>query len=174
MGLSKQICRCGTAPSARNAAFTIIEIMVTVSVLSICMAVVVPRLTSTKRQAIATTVGNDLMKFAAAFDVYAQERGQFPAETEAGVFPPEMAERINSQAWTRMTPMGGQYNWDNNQTHYGTRYRAIIQISATAAAPLPEDVEIWEALDRTIDDGNLSTGHFRLGAGNEPIYIIAQ
>lgn len=33
------------------------------------MAVVVPRLTSTKRQAIATTVGNDLMKFAAGFDV---------------------------------------------------------------------------------------------------------
>lgn len=143
-------------------------------ILSICVAVLVPRLTSTKRQAIATAVGNDLMKFAAAFDVYAQERGQFPGETEAGVLPTEMAERINSQAWTRMTPMGGQYNWDKDQVHYGTRYRAVIQICATASAPLAEDVEIWEALDRTIDDGNLSTGHFRLGAGNEPIYIVAQ
>lgn len=145
-----------------------------VGILSICVAVLVPRLTSTKRQAIATAVGNDLMKFAAAFDVYAQERGQFPAETDTGVLPPEMAERISSQAWTRMTPMGGQYNWDNNQMHYGTRYRAVIQICGTTSAPLPEDVELWEALDRTIDDGNLSTGHLRLGAGNEPIYIVAQ
>lgn len=142
-------------------------------ILSLSVAVIIPRLQTTKRQAIATAMANDLKTFAAAFDVYAQERGAFPAETETAVLPPEMEGRIKPEAWTRTTPMGGQYNWDNNQRHYGTVYRAAIQICATAAAPLPEDIEVWEAVDRTIDDGDLSTGNFRLGSGNEPIFIVA-
>lgn len=144
-----------------------------IGIVSLSVAVLVPRLTSTKRQAIATAVAADLTQFSSAFDVYAQERGSFPAETDTGVLPPEMVGRIKPETWTRMTPMGGQYNWDNSQMHYGNRYRAVIQISASESAPLPEDVEMWEALDRTIDDGNLATGNLRLGAGNEPIFIVA-
>lgn len=142
-------------------------------ILSITIAAVVPRLTSTKRQAIATAIGNDLRTFAAAFDAYAQEKGAYPAEVEAGVLPPEMADRLNNTAWLRTTPIGGKYNWDSNQQHYGTRYRAVIQISGTDDAPLPEDVDLWETIDKVIDDGNLSTGHFRLGADNQPIFIVS-
>jgi type II secretory pathway pseudopilin PulG len=142
-------------------------------ILSISLAVFVPRLTTTKNQSMATAVANDLRTFAAAFDTYAQEKGGWPAEVDAGVLPPEMTDRLNNQAWLRQTPIGGQYNWDNNQMHYGVRYQAVIQISDTASAPLPEDVEMWEAIDKVIDDGNLSTGNFRLGANNEPIFIIS-
>ncbi len=147
--------------------------MMSLGILSLTIAAVVPRLASTKRQAIATTLGNDLRTFAAAFDAYAQEKGSFPAEVAAGVLPPEMADRLNNTAWLRTTPIGGKYNWDNNQQHYGTRYRAVIQISSAEGAALPQDVELWEAIDRTIDDGNLMTGHFRLGADDEPIFIIS-
>ncbi len=144
-----------------------------IMILSISIAVLVPRLTSTKRQAMATAVGNDLRTFAAAFDAYAQEKGGFPAEVDAGVFPAEMGDRVNRTAWLRTTPIGGQYNWDFNQMHQGTRYRAVIAISSTAAAPLNEDLDLWEAIDRVIDDGNLATGNFRLGADNEPIFIVS-
>jgi len=147
--------------------------MVVIGIISILVAAAVPRITSTKRQALATALGNDLRTFAAAFDTYAQEKGAFPAEVEAGVLPPEMADRLNNTAWLRVTPIGGHYNWDSNQQHQGVRYRAVIQVSETDGASLPEDVELWQAIDKTIDDGNLNTGNFRLGADNQPIFIIS-
>jgi prepilin-type N-terminal cleavage/methylation domain-containing protein len=157
----------------RIAAFTLVEIMVTITIISLLAAIMVPSVQRVKRRTVATAVANDLRTFAAAFDTYAHETGGWPAEVAAGVFPPEMASRINSTAWQRPTPIGGQYNWDNNQTHYGTKYRAVIQISDTAAVPLLQDVELWEAVDRVIDDGNLATGNFRLGANDEPIFIVS-
>jgi hypothetical protein len=84
-----------------------------------------------------------------------------------------MAARIDPATWSRKTPMGGQYNWDNNQTHYGTKYRAVIAINETSAAPLTQDVDLLLAVDRAIDDGVLTTGNFRLGANDEPIFIVA-
>lgn len=157
----------------RDAAFTLVEIMVVVTIISLLAALSIPALQSVKRRTIATTLGNDLRTFAAAFDTYATERGAFPAEVAAGVFPPEMVDRIKPVSWNRVTPIGGQYNWDNNQTHYGTKYRGVIQISTTGTATLLQDVEMWEAVDRTIDDGNLTTGNFRLGADDEPIFIVS-
>jgi prepilin-type N-terminal cleavage/methylation domain-containing protein len=169
----KPLSLASTFRRRRPAGFTIIEVLMSLGILSITIAAVVPRLTSTKRQAIATAVVNDLRTFAAAFDTYAQEKGGYPAETAAGELPTEMKDRINNTAWLRQTPIGGQYNWDNNQLHTGTRYKAVIQISETAAAPLPQDLDLWEAIDRVIDDGNLNTGNFRLGANDEPIFIIS-
>jgi type II secretory pathway pseudopilin PulG len=147
--------------------------MMVLGILSITIAAVVPRITSTKRQALATSVGNDLRTFAAAFDTYAQEKGSFPPEVEAGVVPPEMIDRLNNSAWLRITPIGGHYNWDFNQMHQGVRYRAVIAINDTEGAPVPEDVDLWLAIDKVIDDGNLNTGNFRLGADNQPIFIVS-
>lgn len=156
------------------AGYSFIEVLMSIGILSISLAVCVPRLSVSKRQAIAAALVGDLRVFATAFETYAQEHGSFPAEANAGEMVPEMAGSLGQKGWLKPTPIGGQYNWDADQVHYGTRYRAVIQISATAAAPLIEDVELWEAIDKLIDDGNLNTGIFRLGAGNEPIYIIAQ
>ncbi len=169
----KSLLRIPSPPPRRSAGFTIIEIMVTLGILSILIASVVPRITGTKRQALAAAVVNDLRTFAAAFDTYAQEKGGFPPEVDAGVLPPEMADRISNTVWLRQTPIGGQYNWDNNQLHGGTHYRAVIQICETATASLPQDLDLWEAIDRMVDDGNLATGNFRLGANDEPIFIIS-
>src|SRR4051812_12294741 len=77
-----------------SSGFTLVEVLMCVGILSISLAVFVPRLTSTKRQAMAAAVGGDLRTFAAAFEAYAQEKGSFPAEVEAGVLPPEMADRL--------------------------------------------------------------------------------
>jgi type II secretory pathway pseudopilin PulG len=147
--------------------------MVTVTIISLLAAISVPTVQIVKRRAIATAIGNDLRTFAGAFDVYAHETGGWPAEVAAGVFPPEMASRINSTAWQRPTPFGGQYNWDNNQMHAGTRYRAAIAISSTALSPVVQDADLLEMIDRIVDDGNLATGNFRLGADDEPVFIVA-
>ncbi|MCX6950901.1 MAG: type II secretion system protein [Verrucomicrobia bacterium] len=163
------------ARSARGGrrAFSLIEIMITLTIISLLAAISMPTLKSVKRRTAATAIGNDLRTFAAAFDGYVHETGAWPAETAAGVLPPEMAARINPTAWLRATPLGGQYNWDNNQMHAGNRYKAAIAISDTAASPFIQDVDLLEAIDRIIDDGNLATGNFRIGADDEPVFIVA-
>ena len=144
------------------------------SIGSMVMAAGVPKVRKAQRVATATVIANDLRTFAAVFETYAQEDGAWPAETAAGVLPPELAGRLSDNAWLRVTPLGGQYNWENNQMHVGIRYRAAISISETAAAPLPVDEDMLLEIDRLIDDGNLATGNFRIGVNNDPLLILQQ
>jgi type II secretory pathway pseudopilin PulG len=148
--------------------------MVVVTIISLLAALSVPALQSVKRKTIATAVANDLRTFSGAFDVYSHETGGWPAEVNVGVFPPEMANRLTTSSWQRVTPIGGQYNWDNNQMHAGTRIRAAIAISSTPTSPVNLDVDLLEAIDKLIDGTvDLSAGNFRIGADGEPVYVIA-
>lgn len=155
--------------------FTLVELMVVVLIISVLATISVPAIQRIQRKAKSTTIANDFRVFGAAFDTYAQEMGAWPAETAAGVFPPEMDQRINQTAWLRKTPMGGQYNWENNQLHFGITYRAGIAIGATAGAPLPLDNNMLLDLEHAIDGKNQTNwfgGSFHLGTGLVPLYII--
>jgi prepilin-type N-terminal cleavage/methylation domain-containing protein len=155
--------------------FTLVELMIVVLIISVLATITVPAVQRIQRKAKATTIMNDFRVFGAAFDTYAQEMGGWPAETAAGVFPPEMAQRMNQTAWLRKTPMGGQYNWENNQMHFGVTYRAAIAIAATAGAPLPLDVNQLYDLEHGIDGANQINwlgGTFHLGTGLVPLYIV--
>lgn len=151
--------------------------MVVVAIISVLAAVSVPSLQRIQRKSKVTAIANDFRVFAAAFDTYAQERGSWPAESAAGVFPAGMDQRINRTAWLRKTPMGGQYNWDYNQVSLFGTYKATITIAATASAPLPLDVNMLYDLEHTIDSPNTldwANGSFRLGTGIVPLYMIQQ
>lgn len=158
---------------AAQAGFTLVEIMMVVLIISVLGMLAVPTVARIQRRAKSTAILNDFRVFAAAFDAYAQENGSWPAETAAGVVPAGMSTHLNTTAWTRVTPMGGKYNWENNQLHFGTRYRAAIAISATADAPLILDVPQLLDLEKSIDnDGNLLGGNFHLGTGLIPLFIV--
>ena len=85
-----------------------------------------------------------------------------------------MAGRLGQTGWQRPTPIGGQYNWDADQTHAGVKYRAAVSISGTNLSPLPVNEETLLDIDRLMDDGNLATGNFRIGVNNDPVFIILQ
>lgn len=151
------------------------EIMVVVLILSVLAMLSVPAVARVQRKAKSTAIINDFKVFAAAFDTYSQEMGAWPAEAAAGVFPTGMDQRINQTAWLRKTPMGGQYDWENNQLHFGIRYRAAIAISATADSPLPSDANQLADLEFSIDgkkQTNWFAGSFHLGSGANPLYIV--
>jgi len=158
----------------RLAAFTLMQVLVSMAVGSVVITAGVPRVRESERRARSNIIIADLTIFAAAFDTYAQENGGWPAETAAGVMPPEMAGRLGSTSWLRVTPIGGQYNWENNQMHGGVRYRAAITISSTSLAPVTIDPEALAEIDRVLDDGNLSTGLFRTGVNHDALYILQQ
>ena len=165
--------RCSFA-ARRHGAFTIVQVLMSLSIGSIVMSFAVPKVKQAERQSRSTIIAADLRTFAAAFDAYAHEKGTWPAETNAGELPPEMAERLGPTGWLRVTPIGGQYNWESNQLHGGIRYRAAISISDTTLGPLPLNEEVLLEIDRLMDDGNLSTGNFRTGVNHDPLFIIQQ
>lgn len=148
--------------------------MVALAIVSILISLAIPQVKQYQVKATAAVVASDLRTFATAFEAYAQEKGSFPPEANAGVLPPEMADRLSSTGWLRPTPIGGQYNWENGQMHGGARYRAAISISETETSPLEVHAERLLAIDRLMDDGNLSTGNFRTGVNNDALYVILQ
>lgn len=145
-----------------------------VLIVSVLAAAAVPAFTRLQRRAKTTTIVNDFRTFAAAFETYTHEKGGWPAETAAGVCPPVMTSRVNTAAWGRTTPMGGKYNWDYRQNHFGTTITAAISIAAVTGAPLPLDVAQLTDLENVLDAGNTNWlgGNFRLGTGIIPVYVI--
>jgi prepilin-type N-terminal cleavage/methylation domain-containing protein len=161
-------------PSARadNRGFTIIELAVAVFVVGLVSAVAMPTFKRLTIAAQTTAVVNDLRVFAAAFQSYAQQNNAYPPEAGIGVMPTGMTGTLGTTSWRRITPIGGRYNWDNNVRHAGTRYRAAIGIRTQTTNRVTTDRTHLLAIDSRIDDGNLATGNFFLGAGNEPVFII--
>lgn len=166
------MCRSRRRPALPG--FTLVEVMVVVTLISVLASLSVPAVRLVKMRARTAAIANDFRTFEAAFNGYAQEHGAFPPEAAAGVMPTGMSERLNSTAWLRPTPMGGRYDWENNQLHFGVKYRAAIAITATANSPLPLDVNQLLDLDRKQDDGNLFNGSFRIGAALNPLWVILQ
>lgn len=153
--------------------FTLVEIMVVVTLISLIAMLSVPTMQKIRRKARATAIANDFRVFATAFMTYSQENGAWPVETAAGITPAGMDPYLRGGAWPRVTPMGGRYNWENLQLHQaGFRPRAAIAITSTGDSPILVDASQLTAIDEAIDDGDLTTGNFRVGAGNAPLFVI--
>lgn len=169
MNRSVQAARRGA-----TAAFSLVEIMMVVAIISVLASLAVPSAKRYQLNSRATVIASDLRTFAGIFEAYAQENGSFPAESAPGEVPTGMADRLGVTDWQRVTPLGGHYNWENNQQHGGVRYRAAICISETSSSPIEVNADMLLAIDRIIDDGDLTTGSFRTGVNNDALYIIQQ
>jgi len=163
--------RSRSRPDRRG--FTLVELMMVVLIISVLAMLAVPAFARIRMRTKTTAILNDVRVFSAAYDTYAHETGAFPADTAVGVLPVAMTGRLDATAWARITPMGGKYNWEYNQNHFGTRIRAAISIAAATGAPLTLDVAQLTELETTIDkDFNWLGGNFRLGTGLVPLFVI--
>jgi prepilin-type N-terminal cleavage/methylation domain-containing protein len=165
-------------PRPADRAFSLVELMIAVLIISILFAMAVPTYQRIQRKARATTVANDFRVFGAAFQAYAHERGTWPAESAPGVVPTGVTNQdLQTETWSKMTPMGGKFDWEYNQVHpggttAGGKWHAAVAITNTSDAPLIIDADLMEAIDQDLDDGDLDTGIFRKGFGDCPILII--
>lgn len=159
---------------ASEAGVGLVELMVVVVILSMLMMVAVPSYQQIQRKSRAAALVNDFRVFSTAFQAYAHETGNWPPETAAGVIPPGFtADDFNLTAWTRGTEaIGGKFDWEFNQLHGGVRYRAALALSDTADHPLLLDPALFLEMDRLLDDGDFSTGSFRLGDNLAPLVIL--
>ena len=141
-------------------------------IIGVLASLAMPALKRTLIATRASAVASDLRTFAAAFQAYEQQNGRWPPEAGTGVMPPLMVGSLGHTAWLRVTPIGGRYNWEYNRRAAGVRYRAGIGIRTRNPDKVTKDQNQLLAIDRLIDEGNLATGSFFLGPGNEPFLAV--
>jgi type II secretory pathway pseudopilin PulG len=146
---------------------------VVVLVIGILAALSVPAMKKNALNARSSAVMNDLRVYAGAFQAYAQEHGDWPPGGGApGTFPAGMDGYLSSTNWSRITPIGGNYQFATQSPQAGGRYAAVIIISSTANNPVTSDANQLTDIDTKLDDGNLSTGNFFLGYRNYPVFVL--
>lgn len=163
--------RITAAKSERG--FTLVEIGIVVIIIGLVAAVAVPQLKKMVQAARSEAIINDLRVFTQAFEHYLQEKGDWPPEQASpGVYPAGMEGYLRQSNWEKQSPIGGFYNWERQIRHNGQRLQAAIAISSKNDILVTTDRMQLEDIDRRLDDGDLTTGKFRLGYRNEPVLII--
>jgi hypothetical protein len=79
---------------------------------------------------------------------------------------------LSQTNWSRISPIGGYYQFATQSPQAGSRYAAVITISSARANPVTSDFNQLSDIDRKLDDGNLSTGNFFLGYRNYPVFVL--
>ena len=160
------------AHSRNVRAFTLVEIGLAALIIGLMAVLAIPQFKKSILVTRSETTINDLRVFSQAFQAYLHDKGDWPPETEAGGIPSGMEGYLRESNWTHASPIGGCYNWDKNQLHGGKHLRAAIAISSKGENRVTTDMAQLLDIDLRYDDGNLSTGSFRLGAANEPVFVI--
>ena len=93
--------------------------------------------------------------FSQAFEQYATENGGWPPNDNIGTVPAGMQGRINADVFAR--PMVGGHQWDWDTGVNGVTAGLSIEISGSFA----DSQELFQMVDKIIDDGNTSTGSFQ-------------
>lgn len=150
----------------RNSAFTLIEIMIVVSIIALLAAIAVPAFMRARQRAQNAKFINALRIASAAIEQYATEHNRYPADANRGVVPTGMANYLGKTTdWTSSTPIGGQWDWNFNV--FGVT-AAVCVVNPTASA------EQLQEIDSEYDDGNLRTGRFRNTALGRYVYVVEE
>jgi len=141
-------------------AFTLVEMMMTLAIISLLCALIVPSIARAHRYKENSLAADKIQRAVNAFAVYKADKGGWPANAFPGVVPPDMAgyyfPAYGIDWWGDAPEIGGVWDWDF-LTYDGKKY-AVICI----ANPTVDDRQLRE-LDQMIDDGDLSTGDYQKG-----------
>jgi len=146
-----------------------VEIMIVVLTIALLSAIALPGFRKARTQTLLTGIANDITVFGDAFDLYALERGGYPPDCHLPnpyhLPNTAMEEYLDPEKWSAVTGVGGNYNWEGPDSY---PYAGIAISGATAT----EDV--MRELDEIMDDGDLTSGMFRLVAANSRYTYILE
>jgi prepilin-type N-terminal cleavage/methylation domain-containing protein len=153
--------------------FTLLELALVVTIIGIISAIALPSYQRIQRNTRFGALINDYRVFAGAFQQYSAVNAAWPAYGgPTGEFPQGMEAYLRTTNWSQPSVIGGHYNWDRDVFHNGRKVKAAIAIYPTDGNPLTMTEAEMQLFDDRYDDGNLTTGTFQRGFGNNPLYII--
>ena len=148
--------------------FTLVELLVVVAIIALIAAIAVAIMHGQVDRAKLTAVATDLRAFEVGFLSYASDNGTLPPDShlDPPYHLPEglgVEDYLSVKQWVSETRLGGNYNWEGPDSY---PYAGISLFDATAPASL------FAKLDESIDDGNLSTGKFRITPNGRYTWVI--
>ena len=144
-----------------TAGFTLVEIMIVVTIIGLLAALALPALGRMKVRATTTRYLADVRQIRDGAERYALENGNFPPNGVAGLHE-ALRTYVPDKLFGTTTPIGGVWDWDFEQNGF----RAAVSVYQPTAT-----TEQLRAIDRAIDDGVLTTGLFQT-ATNKAIYVL--
>src|ERR1041384_2307083 len=142
-------------PGARG--FTLLEIMVVACIVGMLASIAVPWFVKARSNAEDAAFINDMRVATGGFISYSLAARTLPPDAAPGVLPTGVEEYFSRRFdWTAPTPIGGQWDWDYGL--YG------VKAAVSVVGPVRTPAQML-AIDRKIDDGDLSTGNFRARPG---------
>ncbi|MEI6083454.1 MAG: type II secretion system protein [Verrucomicrobiota bacterium] len=153
-----------------KAAFTLVEIMIVVAIIGLVGTLALPSFAKARRKSMQTAFVEDLRILSDGIFVWAQNSGRYPTDGPTGGLPVGMdAEDFKGVTWTTATPMGGRWDYDAANAACGSCKAAITVITPTNASD-----PTWREIDALVDDGDLTTGNFRIIRSDRYSYVLEQ
>ena len=151
-----------------NAGFSIIELLVVVTIIGILASIAIPAFRAKMLDAKISRIVTDLKSFEKGFITFKADTGRYPPDSHMN--PPNhlvngigIEKYLPLNVWVPETPLGGHYNWE------GPSYYPYAGISIAGTR---SSVEQMEELDEVLDDGDITGGAFRITSNGRYTYII--
>lgn len=153
------------APTNRPKGFTLVELMVVVTIIGLMASIAIPAYTHSRNSATASRTANDFRQFTDLFQMQNLAAGDWPEDGYPATVPAGMESQLTGTSWQSRTSLGGL--WDYDYGVYGSTAAVAID-SFTANA------ETLKILDNLIDDGDLATGRLRLAAAHHLVFVMQE
>lgn len=144
-------------------AFTLVELIAVIVVLAVLGAVAVPKFFDHSQKAKASTIAASLKVIKRAVLQYRMNNSAFPPDQNGGLMPPELEPYLSNNAWIMPIPGVGMYNWEGPPGWANTE---AISVAVTSAPADPLTDPLFLAVDKILDDNDLSTGMFVWHSGS--------
>ncbi len=152
-----------TVDNARG--FTLLEIMVVVTIIGILAGIAIPGFNMIRNSAQVTRIVSDMRTYKTAFEAHALEYGVWPDDVNRGIIPTTMADYFRSDKFTETTPIGGNWDWDVD--NFG--FWAGLSIADPTAGE-----SVLRKIDAEIDNGDLAFGSFRETQANSRYTLVLE
>jgi len=144
---------------ARNRGFTLLELLVVIAIIGTLAAIAVLSYQRYRDRAHVAATAVELRSIQTALEAYYSEFERYPPNVVQRTTPSGLARYLSSSLFTVDTPVTGDYDWDGPDVWP----RGAISIRDSSRT------DIFQSLDRAIDDGDLATGRFRIGAAQSGV-----
>lgn len=150
-------------------AFSLIELVVVITVVAILAAMVVPKFATARSDSEIAATSEDLQAIANALAMYMAKHGSFPRDVNRMNVVNELTPYFKSDnPFAKPTPIGGVYDYEGppnwNPAQISIRKNGSNVYTATEAL----------RLDEYMDNGDLSTGRIREHGSRLAYYFDGQ